>query len=350
MRGRTSDETAALLGLLIGVGWWCSPEIVYFAAPLAVLFLVALLRRRLRVSVSDLAVFLVLFVVGALPWLWSNLRSDFASLRSSKQPYPGFSEHLHVFLTHAFPIAVGTQLTATGNWLGGSLVGPFLAFVAAAVVFGFLALCCRERRAGFLVLFCVLFPFIYSASPFTWYWRDARYVIYLPPILAIAVAGAVDAAGIRIRFKSLGQWKRALVPASVAVVVALGSTLAAASLRAPFHPDGRPHSPEQTWGSFSFSPNGFETQIAVDLRRLGIHDIIVGYWLAYPIDFLSDEQVAASDIVFVRNQQLLNEVTSSAASRPGSLPTTPIPRFASSCRRRGPDSWIPDAPLRSRTA
>lgn len=305
---------AALLGVVLGVGWWCSPEIVYFAAPLFVVMMAALLHRRLQIGGVEIGRFLLLFALGALPWLWSNLRSNFASFRSSPQPHPGFFAHFQVFLTHSFPIAVGAQLTATGRWLGGPTVGPALAALVAAIVIGFLALCVRERRAGFVVLFCGFFPVVYAYSPFTWYWADARYVVYLPPLLAIAVAGGVEALGIRIRFRSLGQWKRALLPAAAAVALALSSTLAAAALRAPFRPDHITHSAQQSWGTFSFAPNSFETQISVDLRRLGLDHVIIGYWLAYPIDFLSHEQIVGSDIVFVRNAQILQQVL--AAKRP----------------------------------
>ena len=45
-----------------------------------------------------------------------------------------------------------------------------------------------------LVAFLVAFPFIYALSPFTWYWADGRYALYLAPMLALGVVSAAEVA------------------------------------------------------------------------------------------------------------------------------------------------------------
>jgi hypothetical protein len=298
----------ALFGLLLGLGWWCSPEIAYFAVPVTLLICSKLLIRKIRIDRGETLVIVVAATLGALPWLWSNLRSSFASMKAGRQPYPGFMNHLHVLFAHAFPIAAGTQLVGNGRWLGGAAIGPLLAAAVGAVVVFVLAWCVLERRAGFLVLFCLAFPVIYAMSPFTWYWHDARYVLYLPPVLAIViVAGASQFFGGRYSPHFM-RGRHHVSASAVVIAIAVASTLVAASYRSPFNPDHVAGSPQQRWTTFSFDPNHLEVQLASDLHGIGVRDVVTGYWLAYPLDVASRGTITASDIVFVRDEGLLEQV------------------------------------------
>src|SRR5439155_2340714 len=63
-------------GFAVGVGWWVSPNIIYYAVPLVVWLAVRGQWRHWRnVAIGGIA-----FVVGATPWLIANLHSGFASL------------------------------------------------------------------------------------------------------------------------------------------------------------------------------------------------------------------------------------------------------------------------------
>jgi hypothetical protein len=312
-RGIWRFRDPALFGLLLGLGWWCSPEIAYFAVPVALVMILKLLTRKIQLNSLEAAVLGASAGVGALPWLWSNLRSGFASLQAGHQPHPGFVEHLHMFFAHAFPIAAGAQLIGDGTWLGGPLLGPLVELgVGASIVFA-LAWYVFERRAGLLVLYCLTFPLLYALSPFTWYWHDGRYVEYLPPVMAIViVAGVSQLIG--------GKWaprfmrgRRHVSAAALVITVALATTLCAAAYKSPFNPDHVAGSPEQRWTTFSFDPNHVEVQLSNDLRHIGVHDVIVGYWLAYPLIVASGSTITASDIVFVRSAGLLAQVERSAS-------------------------------------
>ena len=84
-RHRAGPATRVLLGLAAGVGWWASPEIAYFVIP-AVVLLVASWDRLYAGSsgaggrwsapwhVTPLALTAAGVIVGALPWLYSNVR------------------------------------------------------------------------------------------------------------------------------------------------------------------------------------------------------------------------------------------------------------------------------------
>ena len=78
-----------VLGLMAGLGWWSSPEVVYFLVPAGLLVLgaviggtLALRQWLIRLSGPGLAA----LVVGALPWLWANVQSGFSSLKLSSFP------------------------------------------------------------------------------------------------------------------------------------------------------------------------------------------------------------------------------------------------------------------------
>jgi 4-amino-4-deoxy-L-arabinose transferase-like glycosyltransferase len=299
------------IGLLIGVGFWCSPEIAYFAIPIAVVLGVRLARRRLRLNVIDVLDAVLALALGALPWLWSNLRNNFGSLHPASQPYPQFSQHFDMFMRHALPIALGLQLHGSGAWLGGPHLGSVVEDLAIVGVAVFLAWSLLQRRAGFLVAFCIAFPLLYSYWPFTWYWSDSRYVMYLPPILAILLAAIVQDVLQHLRLSKPVVVRAQLGVISLVLVLALFSTLDSVYHGVPFRPDRVAGTPAATWTSFQRNPNDFEVTLADELIHAGVHHVYAGYWLAFPLTFASGGSVVASDILFARNPAQLLEVSNS---------------------------------------
>jgi hypothetical protein len=299
------------MGLVFGVGFWCSPEIAYYAIPVAGVLGFRLVRGRLRLGPVDVIIAVVAAIIGALPWLWSNLRSDFGSFHPVSQPYPKFSEHYAMFTTHALPIALGLQLHGDGAWLGGEPLGHAVELVAVACVVLFLAWCLLQRRAGFLVVFCVVFPLLYSYWPFTWYWIDARYVLYLPSVLAIVAAAAASELVRHLHLPRQVSFRPELIVVPVVLAVALSTTLLACYRLTPFRPDKVRGTPSATWTSFQSNPNDFEDTLADDLVRDRVSHVFAGYWLAFPLTFVSGGAITASDILFSRNPTLLADVSNS---------------------------------------
>jgi hypothetical protein len=310
--GRKRLVDLAAMMLLFGVGFWCSPEIAYYAIPIAVVLGVRLARRRLRLGVVDVLVSAAAAIIGALPWLWSNLRSDFASFHPVTQPYPRFSEHYAMLTMHALPIALGLQLHGTGAWIGGEPLGHAVELAAIACVAIFLAWCLLNRRAGFLVAFCIAFPLLYSYWPFTWYWTDSRYVLYLPPILAIVAVAAASELFRHLHYPGRVTFRPELIAVPVVIAVALSVTLVACSHLAPFKPEKVKGTPGATWTSFQTNPNDFEDTLADDLKRVGVSHVFAGYWLAFPLTFVSGGQVTASDLLFSRSPTILADVSEAA--------------------------------------
>jgi hypothetical protein len=218
-RGPTRVVDSAVLGLAIGIGWWSSPELVYFAAPVAVVLVLSwdrLFDRDRRLvgpwRLAPVAAAVASAVVGALPWLYTNVGTGFASLQTGSLPSYrglGYGARLHVFFDDMLPVQLGVRTVPGGAWVGGRTVGPVLYGIVAAVVVVVVVAAlgsARRGRAAAPALGAaagiVLFPFLYALVPSTGYWVDGRYGVYLPAFIAIAagvvLAGArpaVDLAG-----------------------------------------------------------------------------------------------------------------------------------------------------------
>ncbi len=182
---RAGPATRVVLGLAAGVGWWASPEIAYFVIP-AIVLLVASWNRLSAPPpgsagrwsapwhVTPLALTAVGVVVGALPWLSSNVRSGFASLHLGT-PAPaqfGYRARVSIFFHDVLPTQLGLRTVPGGAWLGGRTVGHTL-FVLILVVVGAMLLraawMARLGRAAAPLLAAavaaVAFPFVYCVLP-----------------------------------------------------------------------------------------------------------------------------------------------------------------------------------------
>ena len=100
-----------LLGFLGGVGWWTSPQILYFVVP-GLIWLVFKLRREQL----QLAVPFGFAVLGSLPWFIWNMRNDWAAfVPASHQFDKGYIGNIKVLFRHGLPVALG--LNVIERWL-----------------------------------------------------------------------------------------------------------------------------------------------------------------------------------------------------------------------------------------
>jgi hypothetical protein len=337
-RGRPGMAIYAGLGLAAGLGWWASPEIVYFAVPTGVLLLASWDRpwswaqRRADAGRSDrwrfgpVVVALGGAVVGALPWIYTNAHTGFASLRAGSLPSTpgqGYGYRLSVFFHVMLPMQLGTRSVPGGAWAGGPVVGPVLFGVVAVVVGGAVVrslLAARHgRRAAPLLaiaLGVLAFPFLYAVIPSSGYWIDGRYGIYLPPLVAVvlvlSLAGPTRSGSDQVsadrapggrerRFWSGGAHRsrrqgdrRRTAVGSVALAVACaglvgGTTLTILAAEA----GGVPASPRSFLSGWQ-DPNAAARQVAADMVRHHLHDAYGDYWTAYTLDFLAPGRVAVS--------------------------------------------------------
>jgi len=299
---RIGDEEArrldwVALGLGAGVGWWATPEIAYFLAPAGVYLVARIVQGRAKVKIASLLIGLGALIVGSLPWWWHNLSQNFNSFARPPQPSPpgpggAYWWHLGIFDRYVAPLVLGLRIRMTGQWVGPSSLTPHLVNVSVALLLGWLVYLAVRGRAWLLVLYVAAFPFLYAAQPFSWYWQDGRYAIFLAPAAALTLASLLC---------QVGSWafgSGRFVPALMAALVLVGGlalTLRAARNMLPYQPLRALPAVERTsWSSWHTNPNNLPTGLAASLIRWHVHDAFAGYWLAYDVAFLAQGHVTVS--------------------------------------------------------
>lgn len=290
----------AVLGLAFGVGWWCTPEVLYYYVPAIGLLVLRSARGSLQGRWRHLAIGILFAGIGALPWIWANVRNGFRSIHEHNQALSSHEAYFRSFFTHTLPLLLGLQLRISGDWVTNRALCVALYLAALVGLASILVWLVLRRRALVLVAFCVLFPFGYAIAP-TRNWADGRYAAYLSPVLALLVC-AVAAA----------LWRRRpAIPLGAAVVVGFGLTFGAMVQVAPYRPSSLVSS-ERTWTTWSPDPTSWLQPVITDLHHQGISAVWAGYWSGTVLDFESHATITTSDLPSVRYRPYTNYVLSSA--------------------------------------
>jgi hypothetical protein len=307
--GRRRRRDWVLLGAALGVGLWSSPEISYYAVPAAVVVAVTLLRdRSLRAAFfpRGLVAAAGAFVAGSLPWWYTNLNTGFASLNVDSRPSSygpsTYGERLHVFFVKVLPLLTGLRLEGAGRWIvtgGPVLYGILLA--VSAVSLALLVVRWPPSRPAVLVV--LLYPFVYSLFAVSIFWNDARYGSLLSPVLSLVlVAGFVFSAralATAVR-RPVGSRTartpmppvRALVVGAAVVLIGLAVSSTLYSFRSLYR---QPLLPPSWIGSMFQGDSEAPTQQTIALLEgAGIRYGYAQYWIAYDLDFLSDDRLVIS--------------------------------------------------------
>ena len=274
----------AVLGGAVGLGFWASPEIVYFAAPSGIVVLLALRRRAVAESATRVGISGVAAVIGALPWVVVAAGGGTGSLPASPVPY---LSRLGTFFSHVLPMTLGLRVEGAGAWEGPSVLGQAVyVLVLAAVVWAVVVVGLRVRDGRVLVLGAALYPFLYAAFPTSWFWNDGRYAVAVSPVVALLVMGALWQA---VRPPAL-DW------AACGVLAAgLASTLVAFNVGygAIAHPT--------LLTRWTADPNPAIISLANRLESAGVTHAYAGYWVANDLTFLSGGRVVAKSLDVDRN-------------------------------------------------
>lgn len=317
-RGRAGPATFGLLGLALGLGWWASPEIVYFVLPCLVLLVgwwwAAAPRRGAEFRNdpaalgrgASLALVVIGAAVGSLPWWYANVNDGFASLRRGALPADSgitYGGRLSVFFHDMLPLQLGVKTVLSGAWVGGSVLGPVLFALIVGLVVAALARAVwlfsqgRDLVPLALAAGVVTFPFLYAAAPGTGYWIDGRYGVYLPALVA-ALFGAVVV--VHKRQPAPAEPSRARVHAGVLSSVAVGVLGATFLTLGAAHANGVPAS--SSFFSGWHNPDAPMQQAIDGMRRHHIEDAYGDYWTAYSLDFVGDGQPLVSPSVLDVNR------------------------------------------------
>ncbi len=278
-----------LCGVAAGLGWWATPEVLYMALPAAYLLVAGLRGRRLVDIGPRVLLGAVAFVVGALPWIYVSVKTHFGTLVFVTEPvaHNTYGRRLTTFFSHVAPLMLGTRIEGAGAWEGPALFAIVSTLVVVALVIGAaVVLAVSVPKARFLVIFVVTFPFLYAAFPSNWFWNDGRYGIWLTPVLALVLCGALW---------HVVSERMARFIATCALILALASTLVA--FNAGY---GALSSPSRLT-SWSANPNATIDDLASDLETHGVVDVYAGYWVAYELTYLSGGQVEVMALQNDRN-------------------------------------------------
>ena len=286
VRTRGSDRLVewAVLGAAAGLGFWASPEIVYFVVPAAVMVATTWRGRSVLDVGTRVAIVAGTAFIGMFPWIWTTITSGSTQIPASTASY---LSRLGTFFTHVLPMILGLRVEGFGLWEGGHTFGV-IAYVLLVllVVAGAILLAISRPDAWILGLTLALYPFVYAAFPTSSFWNDGRYGVTLTPILALVIAGGLW----QMLRPGLAAWAGAAV-----LVLACASTLVA------FNDGyGAIGSPSELT-SFTADPNPAVTALAAQLEHLGIAHAYAGYWVANDLTFISDGRVTALSVGVNRN-------------------------------------------------
>jgi Dolichyl-phosphate-mannose-protein mannosyltransferase len=258
-----SLRDAGVLGLLVGLGIWQSVQIVPIAAP-AVVWLT--LRRPEVWRYAWVAV--PASLVGAAPWIVSNLHHDWWSLQLPYTETP-YLDRLRGGIDATIPMQLGLRVPFTNEWLLGK-AGSGLIYAAVIAVFLAAAWRTRRRRVSLLFLIVGCYPFLYALSGLTWLTNEPRYVIVVVPAFAVLLAAP------------------ATTLPRAALVLAVAAALSTAVL-------GKWIAWSDNVTARAVDRKTIDVRPAIlALERAGVDRVYADYWIAYRITFDTREKVIAS--------------------------------------------------------
>ena len=272
----------ALLGLVGGLGWWASPQILYFALP----GLAWLVFRRPRHTGWLLLAALFAFL-GAAPWLLHNARYGWDSLHvtAPEEWDAGYWGNIRVLVTEAVPVALG--LRSSEHWFVPVLFPAV--YVAALATPALWRARRRAARCGLLVVVVGLFPLVWGALPVSGVVGEGRYVLFLFPFLVLLLVGALAP-----------DLRRQVVLVVGAVALTVVGTLWLRDHAAPYAPDVA-------------MPRRVGPLIDA-LEAEGLDRAHANYWIAYRVSFESRERVVVNPVDVPRYQPYQHALN--AADRP----------------------------------
>ncbi len=279
------------VGAAAGLGWWSSPEIVYFAVPSAIWIAgwAWSVRHELRSQARAAWLWAAALVAGAvcaLPWLWDNVGSGFPSLNVSTYYVPPTAPHyggrLLIFALDSWPLLLDLRVPSTGSLrVPTDLAVAVSTLVGAALVIAGAWCLTRGRQAAGLAVAVLAYPFLVSIVPGSWLWESGRYTLFLVPLALLLVISAADAF-VQVRPTARGTRRRARLVGSAAAAVLL---LSVASTGAELSRFERVLSPAGV--RFGSGPNAPALALVRTLVARGLHEGYADYWVAYKLDFLS---------------------------------------------------------------
>ena len=126
-------------------------------------------------------------IVGALPWIWANLGSSFASLHAVAGERVTLGNPWFIFFHYGLPMLLGLRAPITLGWqipYARVIYVAFLGLVAVLVVL-------RPRPLRLVLFATIVAPAVFALLPSTYYFGEPRYLTFLWPLLAIIIGWGI---------------------------------------------------------------------------------------------------------------------------------------------------------------
>lgn len=273
VRLRVSDSRrdAFGLGLALGCGLWATPQSLVMPIPA-----LAWLCWRRPAALRLLPYGALGALIGSAVWLAWNLTHGFKSVlavNASAGEGSTYWSRLWGLFSEVLPEALGVRLAFSQEWLVPAPIGLGLtALLLALVVVLFL-----RRPGGTEPLLVILasYPFVYAASPFTYFTEEPRYLVFLAPVPALLIG-------------------RHLAGPLAAILALIAATALSAVYLVALRDDG----------GFRFVGQPDDLRPLVRLLELSGDDrVFADYWIAYRVVFETDRKIVATSTGFNRNAE-----------------------------------------------
>jgi hypothetical protein len=244
-----------VLGLAAGLGWWTSPHILYFLVPV----MLWLLTKRSRSVLRHGWIALPAFVIGAGPWLIYNIVHAWPSVANLPTINADPLDRLEALFFGGLPIALGTKVPFTEEW-----IRPILGPLVYAIGLGAIVTAVRTTREETQITVWLLtwFVILWALIPAEAYVGSGRYFFFLSPTIALLLSSVPKADTGRIAI----------------LVCCVGLT---------------------AFGLFLMRdiPVGFVPDIDPLIQGLNAADVdhvVTGYWVAYKLVWETNEEIVAT--------------------------------------------------------
>jgi hypothetical protein len=258
-----------ILGLAAGIGWWTSPQILYFLLPAALW----LLSRRPESVLRSGWVVMPAFVLGAGPWVVTNVADGWLSLTDIPAVTDGPADRLEALVTGGLPMALGLKTPFVEEWIA-PILGPalYLGALGALVI----AMTVRRPPQAIHLWLLLAFPVLFTVIPAAAYVGSGRYFFFLAPPLAISLASLPR-----------GDSGRIILIAVTTALTAVG-LYQMRNLPITFVPDVDP--------------------LVEVLDQQEVDHVVAGFWLAYKLTWETGEEVIASPVGVNRYPPYTDEI------------------------------------------
>jgi Dolichyl-phosphate-mannose-protein mannosyltransferase len=278
-----------LFGLVIGLAFWQTAQIVPVLAGV-----IAWTVWKQPRSLRQLWVALPLAMLGALPWIVWNAAHDWASLAM-----PDYGDKLHslrLLVSPILPMMAGLRAPFSAELLLPAAL-TYLVYLGLTALFVYGAVNTWRTNASLLYVVIVVFPLVYILSPKTsWSVSTPRFIVVLAPVLVLLLA----------------QLARNFVAAVALLALACAVTVVTLQRMDDWFRAEPPH----VTSPAGLGPRHIVQLVPRDLGplvakldALGLDHVYANYWLAYRLDFDTNERiVAVEDQPDVRQPRYLREV------------------------------------------